>query len=225
MTEKDNTQTSKIQRIKVNSGQKTSQNEPRVEEMEEETAEEPETGQENPDSLSGENSENTSREEVIAKEEADDFAARLAEAEEAAKDSYDRFLRISAELDNVKKRHAREMENFRKYANEALIKELLGVVDNLERAILSSSETEAGKGDACILEGVEMTRNEILRVFEKFGVTPLDSVGKPFNPEYHEAAMQEESDEYPENTVIREFQRGYLIHDRLLRPAMVVVSR
>jgi molecular chaperone GrpE len=148
---------------------------------------------------------------------------RSAALEKEAKDNYDRYLRIAAEFENFKKRTIRETEDFRKYANESLLKEMLPVVDNLERAIDSAS-ANTNESDS-LVKGVDLTLKEILRVFEKFGVTPIDCLEKPFDPAYHQAVLQEESDAYPENTVIREFQRGYMIRERLLRPAMVVVSK
>jgi len=152
-----------------------------------------------------------------------DMAAKLEAAEKEAGENYDRFLRLSAEFENYKKRKDRETTDFRKYANEALVKELLPVVDNLERAV----ETSADHEDAvnCILEGVDMTLKEILKVLEKFAVKAVDAVGNPFDPTYHQAVMQEESEEHPDNTVIKELQKGYTIHDRLLRPSMVVVAK
>jgi molecular chaperone GrpE len=148
--------------------------------------------------------------------------AKLEAKEEEAKETYDRLLRVSADFENYKKRAAREMEEVRKYANQSLLKEMLSVVDNLELAINSSND---GKNtDQTLIEGLNLTLNEILRVFEKFNVTPIEAQGKTFDPAYHEAVMREETDDYPENSVISEFQKGYLIHDRLLRPAMVVVA-
>lgn len=151
-----------------------------------------------------------------------DLEQRCQKAEEEAKRTFDRFLRLSAEFENYKKRTAREMEDYRKYAYEAILGELLGVVDNLERAI------EAGKQsvgeDNELLKGVELTLKEILRIFEKFSVTPVNALGKTFDPNFHQAVMQEQADDLPQNTVTKEFQKGYLLHDRLLRPAMVAVS-
>ena len=151
-----------------------------------------------------------------------EMEARFEAKEEEAKETYDRLLRVSADFENYKKRSSREMEEFRKYANQSLLKEMLSVVDNLELAINSSSD---GKNtDKTLIEGLNLTLNEILRVFEKFDVTPIEAQGKTFDPAFHEAVMREETDDYPENSVVSEFQKGYLIHDRLLRPAMVVVA-
>lgn len=151
------------------------------------------------------------------------LTAKLEEAEKKAGENYDRFLRISAEFENYKKRKEREAADFRKYANETLVKELLPVVDNLERAM----ETSADHEDAvsCILEGVDMTLKEISKVLEKFAVKAVEAIGNEFDPTYHQAVMQEASDTHPDNTVIKELQKGYTIHDRLLRPAMVVVAK
>ena len=144
-------------------------------------------------------------------------------AKQEAKEAYDRFLRVSAEFENYKKRSSREMDEFRKYANESFIKAMLPVVDNLERAIHSlSNDKNANNG---VLDGVTMTHKEILKVLDTFGTKPIESLGKPFDPVFHQAVMQEETEEIGENTVLKELQKGYMLHDRLLRPAMVVVSK
>jgi molecular chaperone GrpE len=152
----------------------------------------------------------------------EDLAEKLKLKEQEAQENYDRLLRVSAEFDNYKKRASREMEEFRKYSNQSLIKEMLSVVDNLELAMNSANGHKAI--DKGLLDGLAMTHKEIIKVFEKFSVKPISAMGQPFDPAYHEAVMQEETDEYPANTVINELQKGYLIHDRLLRPAMVVVA-
>jgi molecular chaperone GrpE len=152
----------------------------------------------------------------------EDLAEKLKLKEQEARENYDRLLRVSAEFDNYKKRASREMEEFRKYSNQSLIKEMLSVVDNLELAMNSANgHKDIDKG---LLDGLAMTHKEIIKVFEKFKVKPISAMGQPFDPTYHEAVMQEQTDEFPANTVINELQKGYLIHDRLLRPAMVVVA-
>ena len=151
------------------------------------------------------------------------LAEKLKSKEQEARENYDRILRISAEFENYKKRVSREMEEFRKYSNQSLIKEMLSVVDNLELAMNSTNGHETI--DKGLLDGLEMTHREILKVFEKFKVKPISAKGESFDPTFHEAVMQEETDEYPDNTVINELQKGYLIHDRLLRPSMVVVTK
>ena len=149
--------------------------------------------------------------------------AKFEAKEKEAEENYDRLLRLSAEFENYKKRSSREIEEFRKFANQSLIKEMLSVVDNLELAMNSTNSHEAIDKD--LLQGLEMTHREILKVFEKFNVNPIDAKGQPFDPTFHEAVMQEETNDYAKNTVINEMQRGYMIHDRLLRPSMVVVAK
>jgi molecular chaperone GrpE len=149
--------------------------------------------------------------------------AKFEAKEKEAEETYDRLLRLSAEFENYKKRSSREIEEFRKFANQSLIKEMLSVVDNLELAMNSTNSHKAIDKD--LLQGLEMTHREILKVFEKFNVKPIDAKGQPFDPTFHEAVMQEETNDYAKNTVINEMQRGYMIHDRLLRPSMVVVAK
>jgi molecular chaperone GrpE len=155
---------------------------------------------------------------------------RLSELEEAlenarqeAQSNYDRLLRVTAEFENYKKRAVRESAEFRKFANENLIKAMLPVVDSLELAIESSSQDE--KSNSQVVHGVTLTLTELAKVLEKFGVKAVEAKGKPFDPNFHQAFMQETADDLPENTVIKEFQKGYLLHDRLIRPAMVIVSK
>ncbi len=152
----------------------------------------------------------------------DDLEEKLQAAERQAQENHDRFLRVAAELDNFRKRKEREIGDLRKYANQTLLKELLAVVDNLERALAASRETSEPEG---LRDGVEMTLKELLKIFEKFGVQPIEALQQPFDPNLHEAVMQEPSDAVPANTVVKELQKGYLLRDRLLRPSMVVVSK
>ena len=99
---------------------------------------------------------------------------------------------------------------------------MLSVVDNLERAIVSA---EDASDEASLLEGVKLTHKEILKLFETFNVKPVEAENQPFDPNFHQAVTQEENNEFPENTVTTVLQKGYLLHDRLIRPAMVVVSK
>jgi molecular chaperone GrpE len=173
-----------------------------------------------PQERSDQNSE--TNESVEPADPLEELEARLTAKEEESKEAHERLLRVSADFENYKKRSAREMEDFRKYANQSLLKEMLSVVDNLELAI-NSAQDEAN-ADKKLIEGLNLTRYEMLRVFERFNVKPIEARGEVFDPAFHEAVMREETDDYPENTVLSEFQKGYLIHDRLLRPAMVVVA-
>ena len=143
--------------------------------------------------------------------------------EKEAAENHDRLLRMAAEFDNYKKRATREMNDFRKFANENFAKALLPVVDSMDLAIESSSNDKHVNNS--MVEGVNMTLKEILKIFEQFGVKRFEYIGNTFDPNIHQAVMQEETDKFPENTVSKELQKGFMIHDRLLRPAMVVVSR
>ena len=133
----------------------------------------------------------------------------------------DKNLRLMAEFDNARKRAAREREEYVRFANESLIRELLPVLDNFDRAL------QAVKGEptaSAVTAGIELIQRELVRVLEKFGVTSFSSVGQPFDPERHEAIARVESAADPEMTVIAETARGYLLHGRILRPAMVTVA-
>jgi molecular chaperone GrpE len=167
------------------------------------------------------------KEDVEEKKESldplEEMEKKLESLEQESKETHDRLLRVSAEFENYKKRATREIADFRKFANESFAKALLPVVDNLDRAIESSSNDE--QTNSSVVEGVSMTLKEIMRVLEQFSIKPFESLGKTFDPGFHQAMHQEETEEHPDNTVIREFQKGYMIHDRLLRPAMVVVSK
>ena len=152
----------------------------------------------------------------------DDMAAKLESAESKAQENYDRLLRLSAEFDNYKKRTSREMRDMVKYANEKFVIDLLIVVDNLERAIESASGDGA---EDPLLQGIHLTLSEVHKILERQNVKPVESLGQSFDPNFHQAMMQEAVDDQPANTVIREMQKGYTMHDRLIRPAMVVVSK
>jgi molecular chaperone GrpE len=145
----------------------------------------------------------------------EDLAAQVAELK-------DRALRQAAELENYKKRTEREKAEFFKRANEGLVKDLLPVLDNLERALESASESPQADN---LVQGVEMVHAELLKILERHGLEPMEALGQPFDPELHEAMMQQENPELEDNTVMAEAQKGYLFHGRLLRPAMVVVSK
>jgi molecular chaperone GrpE len=146
----------------------------------------------------------------------------LEEKENALKKLEEDMLYLRAEFDNFKRLKAKERLDTLKFGNETLIKELFPVVDNLERALDHASQTEDVKG---ILEGVQLTLNELSKVLEKNGVTRIDALGKTFDPTVHEAYLQETRDDVEPDTVVSEFQKGYLLNGRLLRPAVVSVSK
>ena len=146
--------------------------------------------------------------------------ALTAKAEEA-KNLNDKYLRLAAEFDNYKRLIQRDQRDQIRFGNEPLLKELLPVVDNLERAIKASRE--GGSSDV-LIQGVELTLKQLTGALTKFHVTAMDSIGKPFDPATHQAVTSVPSGKVPEQHVVDEFQRGYLLHDRILRAAMVSVS-
>ena len=160
----------------------------------------------------------------------DESAARIAELEKALAASEAKFneqqdsvLRARAEMENARRRAEAEVEKARKFALERFAGELLDVIDNLERAVMvADTENEAIKP---MLEGVEMTLKSFVSTIEKFGMTPINPQGEAFNPELHQAMSMQESADFAPNTVMAVMQKGYELNGRLLRPAMVMVSR
>jgi len=148
---------------------------------------------------------------------------RQLEAKELeAKNNYERLLRQAAELENFKKRSARERDDAIRFANESLVKDLLPVVDNLERAVAHASGGGNGKP---LVEGVELVLRGLLDVLARHGVAPISAQGQPFDPTKHEAMNQVESDQHEPNSVIEELHKGYMLRDRLLRAALVSVAK
>ena len=160
----------------------------------------------------------------------DESAARIAELEKALAASEAKFneqqdsvLRARAEMENARRRAEAEVDKARKFALERFAGELLDVIDNLERAVMvADTENDAIKP---MLEGVEMTLKSFVSTIEKFGMTPIDPQGEAFNPELHQAMSMQESADFAPNTVMAVMQKGYELNGRLLRPAMVMVSR
>jgi molecular chaperone GrpE len=151
-----------------------------------------------------------------------ELKTKLEEREKEVKEHYDRLLRVAADFENYKKRAAREKEDWVKYANEDLMKTILPFVDNLERAL---NHAEKGENNQSVLEGLRLTLQQLLQALYRFGLSPIESVGKPFDPTVHEAMIAVETDQHEPNHVLEEFQKGYFLKDRLLRPATVSVSK
>ncbi|NCP01824.1 MAG: nucleotide exchange factor GrpE [Deltaproteobacteria bacterium] len=146
----------------------------------------------------------------------------LATARAEAQQKQELYLRAMAEMDNLRKRQQREKEDLTKFCNENILREILPVIDNLERAIEHAGEQAEVNG---LLEGVEMTLNQFNSVLKKFGVETIRAKGERFNPDHHQAMGQLETHEVEANHVVQELQKGYLLNNRLLRPAMVMVAR
>lgn len=157
--------------------------------------------------------------------EPDDQRQALAAKTEECQALQDKYLRQAAEFENYKRLAQKEQRDYSRFANESLLKELLPITDNLERAIKAAKESSQGSGKAeSLIQGVELTLKQFAEVLAKFGVQPVASVGQLFDPARHQAVARVESDQLPENSVAEEFQKGYLLHERVLRPAMVSVA-
>jgi len=147
----------------------------------------------------------------------------LANLRQEAEQNRDLYLRARADLENYRKRAQRDKEDLAKFANENILREILPVLDNLERAVEHAGRDDNAQG--VLFEGVRMTVDMFGRLIERFGVVPITTVGEAFDPSRHEAVGQIESAEHAPNTVVQELQKGYLLNDRLLRPAMVMVAK
>lgn len=149
------------------------------------------------------------------------LAEELLQQQEEARKNHDNYLRALAEVENIKKRGIRDREEYLKYANVVLIKKLLPVIDDLHRAIEAA---RTSRDFESLNKGVEMTVRSLDELLKSEGMQAIESVGQPFDPQYHQALTVEPSDEYPENTVIEQLQTGYILHDRVIRPSLVKVS-
>ncbi len=154
--------------------------------------------------------------------EVERLAGELAAAREEARRLEDQFLRQAAETENYRKRVAREKQDAVRYANESLVRDLLPVIDDLERAV---EHGRAGGNGQSLLDGIELVLRTCLEALQKHGVTQVTAKGEPFDPEKHEAFAQVETAEHDANTVVDEVHRGYYMGDRLLRPSLVSVAR
>lgn len=147
--------------------------------------------------------------------------ARARTTQERLKDEHERLLRTAAEFENYKKRAVKEKEDARKFGNESMLKEFLPVADNLDRAMEAAASATDPKQ---IIDGVKLVQKLFESVLAKFGVSSFSALGQPFDPSVHEALMQADSDAAP-GTVVQEMAKGYKLHERLVRPAAVVVAK
>ncbi|UUZ96163.1 nucleotide exchange factor GrpE [Paenibacillus sp. P25] len=147
--------------------------------------------------------------------------AELEKHKRLAEENYQRYLRAQADFDNYRRRTMKEKEEFAKYASQKLIEQMLPVVDNFERALATSKDS---KDYDALAKGIDMIFRQLDQVLAAEGLKPMESVGTPFNPEFHQAIMQVESEEHEEGIVVEEVQKGYMLKDKVLRPAMVKVS-
>jgi molecular chaperone GrpE len=148
----------------------------------------------------------------------------LEQARQEIAEHFDRLLRLQAEFENYKRRMHKERSETLKYAQLPLLRDLTGVVDDLERAIAHARGPSDSDRQA-LVEGLKLVTKQMGDVFERYGMTRIAAKGQPFDPRLHEAMKVVETDEFPENTVIEEFRTGYALHERIVRPSMVSVSK
>ena len=149
---------------------------------------------------------------------------RIQQLEEEAEEAQRRYLRLAADFDNYKKRTRQEQADQAQYATADLIARLLPAIDNLHR-VLRSAEDLDQKLDEGWLKGLQLTVQNLDEVLKSQGLEAIEAIGRPFDPSLHEAIGHEETDEHPEDTVVDEIRRGYRLHDKVVRPALVKVSR
>ena len=154
--------------------------------------------------------------------EIENLAIALDQKTKEAAEANEKYLRTYADFENYRKRVQRDQTDFKKYANEQMALELLTVIDHLSLAIKHANETGSGEG---LQQGVEMVHKQFRDVLEKFGIVPFKAQGEPFDPAMHDAMMQVETADVPENTVVQVFQDGYRYHEKVLRHAKVGVSK
>lgn len=167
----------------------------------------------------------TGPEKVVKKAEEmtkQELLKKLTDTREEAEKNYDLYMRTYAEMENIKKRGIKEREELAKYANESIIKEILPVIDNLDKAI---SHAQNDENSSALVEGLELTRDGLMKALEKAGLKEVEALGKPFDPNFHESVSQQIDDTVAPGHVIMELQKGYLLNGRLMRPSMVVISQ
>lgn len=150
----------------------------------------------------------------------EEYQSRLDMEHARADEYYGRLLRLQADFENYRRRTQKEKEELWKYASEQLIISLLPVLDNLERALLARDDDPVR-----VVEGVEMIYRQLQDVLTREGLCSIPAVGEEFDPSCHEAMLQQETDQHPDNTVLEELQKGYLLKDKVIRPTMVKVAR
>ena len=184
--------------------------------LEQEVLTEEQVAEENPETEAQEDqTEEVSQEEILQ--------AKVAELEAANAELKDQMLRRQAELENYRKRLIRDKEEAVQFANESLIRDILGFLDNMERALTAAKN---GGDVNALIEGFEMTQNQLLSTLDKnWGLKAIESVGQEFDPSLHEACMMTVDENLDKETVLEEFQKGYTLHDRVIRPSKVKIGK
>jgi molecular chaperone GrpE len=160
----------------------------------------------------------TKKPEEMTKQE---LLKKLSETQEQAQNNYDLYMRTYAEMENIKKRGIKEREELAKYANESLIREMLPMIDSLDKAIAHARNDQ---DSSALIEGLELIRDGLMKTLEKVGLEAVEAIGKPFDPNFHEAVSQQKDDTVAPGYVMIELQKGYVLNGRLIRPSTVVIS-
>lgn len=147
---------------------------------------------------------------------------QLEEERKRADENYNKYLRVQADFENFRRRTRSEKEELSRYASRSVLEKLLPFFDNFERALAASREN---KDFDALVKGLDMVHKQLLQVMEQEELKPIEAVGQPFNPEYHQAVMQVETEEHEEGIVVEELQKGYMLKDKVIRPSMVKVSK
>lgn len=168
------------------------------------------------------NESDNSTEEEVKEESLTEDQAKMLELENKLDEMENRYLRTQADFENVKKRHAAELDAKQKYRSQSLAQDLLPALDSFEKALQTDVEHEEVKQ---ILKGMEMVYNQILVAFEKEGIESIPAIGEQFDPNFHQAVMQDSDESAASNEITAELQKGYKLNDRVIRPSMVKVNQ
>ncbi|MCP4579608.1 MAG: nucleotide exchange factor GrpE [Deltaproteobacteria bacterium] len=192
------------------------------EKVEDKATENPEGAPEEQPEANGEREDQEKKEIPLEDMEKAELIERAREIQETADRNYDLFMRSLAEVENLKKRFQKEKSDLVKFSNESLIKQLLMVIDNLEKAVSASQDENPIEA---VREGIELTLKGLVDTLAKSGLDQVEAEGEPFDPNFHEAISEMEDNKVKPGTIIQVLQKGYTLNERLIRPAMVVVSK
>jgi molecular chaperone GrpE len=178
----------------------------------------------NNEELLGKDKEQEHKNKKLRDKSKQELLKKITEIEGESEKNYNLYVRTYAEMENIKKRAKKEKEDLAKFANESLIKDILPVIDNLDKAISHAKDND-GNNSTGLLEGVSLTLEVMKKALEKAGLKEIVAEGKPFDPNFHEAILQQENSEVKPGHIIKELQRGYILNGRLIRPSMVIVAQ
>jgi molecular chaperone GrpE len=192
------------------------------ENVEDQTNDDPKGAPEEQAQANGEKVDQEKKEIPLEEMKKEELIEKIKEIQESADKNYDLFMRSVAEFENSKKRFQKEKSDLIKFSNESLIKQFLLVIDNLEKAISASQDENSVEA---VREGIELTLKGLVDTLERSGLAQVEAEGQPFDPNFHEAISEMEDNKVEPGTVIQVLQKGYTLNERLIRPAMVVISK